>query len=853
MEGKVETVLKLIEEDGDSFAKRAEMYYEKRPELINFVQESYRAYRSLAERYDRISTELQNANTTIAAVFPDKVQFASTDDEDDIASTKIPKNNATKAPKFRRRDSKGIVRSASEKLQGKKSSKSANSNASVWKSSGLSKFEVVEEIDKVEKEILALQTVKEFVKSSYEIGITKYREIEDRISELQDKVLSLQDEFRVGKLIEDGEARALMVEAALKSCEEALAQLQEKQERPTEETIAEFQRVEDACEKLKSLRHKFGKLNEEDESAKAGEKLELIGLREKIAEHFDVGSKELLVSKVSSLENTVSSQTALIDRLRTETSDLQTQIRSLEDYKAALIDDSNTLTNRLKEMAEKCQGLQDLNQKLESQNQNNEIQEHFTEAKSSLDQKLEEEFSIGVRTPEEMEKRELESEIVVEREIERVLSLSINEQEEEKEEKVSEGRSNVDSDSISEKREDPNSLDKVDKQGVRKKTVNEPKKAAMEKAEALEWQEMLLDGLEDKEKFLLTDYITILKNYKELRKKHNDAETEHRDRVFETMVQLRELRSTIAMKDKEIQSMRRKLDLVQRNLNDQNAKHDAFNQEVLKVNEALGLPPAKKEEEEEEEKLILIDRSRSVSSMEENLRTKTNVLLDKNLDMWLRFSASFHQIQKFKTRFRDSQAEISKLEEKGNSNPEGIARADIKSDLRSVHKNLREMLIELKLWIKQSGALKDEFQRRYSSLCSIQEEITKALMAGSKGEEEEEEMKFTSHEAAKFEGEILNMKHENKKVRDELQASLDHATVLQQEVDKTLAKLSDEIGISQLKNDNPPQIRRSGSRVRVPLRSFIFGTKVAKPKKKSSFFSFMYRRKYHGPRAGPPM
>ncbi|KAL6991514.1 hypothetical protein U1Q18_009626 [Sarracenia purpurea var. burkii] len=107
-----------------------------------------------------------------------------------------------------------------------------------------------------------------------------------------------------------------MVEAALKSCEEALAQLQEKQERPTKETRAEFQMVEDACEKLKALRHKFGKLNEGDESAKAWEKLELNGLREKIAEHFDVGSKELLVS--------------------------------LEDYKAALIDDSNTLTNRLK-------------------------------------------------------------------------------------------------------------------------------------------------------------------------------------------------------------------------------------------------------------------------------------------------------------------------------------------------------------------------------------------------------------------------------------------------------------------------------------------------------------------------
>lgn len=46
-------MLKLIEEDGDSFAKKAEMYYQKRPELISHVEEFYRMYRSLAERYDR--------------------------------------------------------------------------------------------------------------------------------------------------------------------------------------------------------------------------------------------------------------------------------------------------------------------------------------------------------------------------------------------------------------------------------------------------------------------------------------------------------------------------------------------------------------------------------------------------------------------------------------------------------------------------------------------------------------------------------------------------------------------------------------------------------------------------------
>lgn len=54
-------MLKLIEDDGDSFAKKAEMYYQKRPELIAHVEELYRMYRSLAERYDHVTGELRKS------------------------------------------------------------------------------------------------------------------------------------------------------------------------------------------------------------------------------------------------------------------------------------------------------------------------------------------------------------------------------------------------------------------------------------------------------------------------------------------------------------------------------------------------------------------------------------------------------------------------------------------------------------------------------------------------------------------------------------------------------------------------------------------------------------------------
>lgn len=57
LDQKTEAMLRLIEEDADSFARRAEMYYKKRPELISMVEEFYRAHRSLAERYDQVKSD----------------------------------------------------------------------------------------------------------------------------------------------------------------------------------------------------------------------------------------------------------------------------------------------------------------------------------------------------------------------------------------------------------------------------------------------------------------------------------------------------------------------------------------------------------------------------------------------------------------------------------------------------------------------------------------------------------------------------------------------------------------------------------------------------------------------------
>lgn len=207
MEEKVEYILGIIDEDGDTFAQRAEMYYRKRPEIVNFVEDSFRGYRALAERYDHLSRELQSANRTIATIFPESVQLnmEETDDFDkgNLPSTmlhseefsKNPENPPAlpqlaipKFPSFARKEPKKPSRLMSKKGLIKIGTKDAT--VAVTRS-GLERSEAFQRIDELQKGILALQ----------------------------------KDEFGIGTVIEDDEARSIMTATALKSCQETLTRL----------------------------------------------------------------------------------------------------------------------------------------------------------------------------------------------------------------------------------------------------------------------------------------------------------------------------------------------------------------------------------------------------------------------------------------------------------------------------------------------------------------------------------------------------------------------------------------------------------------------------------------------------
>ncbi|KAL8251594.1 hypothetical protein R6Q59_035287 [Mikania micrantha] len=867
MEEKVHNALNIVQKDGDSFAKRAEMYYRHRPDLICFIEETFRAYRSLAERYDKMSRNLQKANTTIASIFPDQVSYDDFDDEDSspIMARNMPPQtqganvaNIPKVPQLPNKNLRGLISNASKKMQLTKEFKEDNPSRVILKS-GLTKEEALEEIDKIQKEILAMQTMKEFTKSAYENGLSKYWEIDNKINTMQQRVCRLQDEFKVGKIIEDGDARTVMAQAALKSCKETLDKLTEKQVNSSQAAASEHEKINNAKQKIKALKRKFpldqgnesendierdseimNQDNQNDSMARIKESLEELSHKQlTVSELADLIDK--LANKVISLESTVSSQTANIDNLRNQASEFQRQIQILEGDKASMADGAR-MRRKLKNMDTKLMGLEGLERDVEKQNHNLKV--CFMEAQCSIEQLSEKlhdvqpDEEVEVCSPASEEEYLKEGGVVdvfCDESEERIMQNS-DEGVLEKKEMIcmnDDNEEDYDVDVTNTMKKDATNDEDVNSIEVKKdeadaKNINRRIETKDDKREHVKETD------DEFHKNPLKQYTTTLKNYKETKKKLSDEEKKKLGTLFELIVQVRELKTGIMKRDSEIQMLKQKLNQLQNEENWQEVKQDY---------------PSSMEKEYEEINFT-IDDPEPVSEIEEKFRTDIDAILDENLEFWLRFSTQFHQVQKFKTEVEDLKREITKVKAKGeeakpsdDKTSQSMFTTDLRSDIRPIYKHLKEIQGELTLWLERAENLKDELHTRCTSLSNIQEEITMALKEGML----EDEIKFSTHQAAKFQGEILNMEQENNRVNEELEAGLDHVRALHLEIKKTLRKLEEEFGLSD--NQKPCQQTSipSPNRPGIPLRSFIFGVK-AKKQKPSIFNVINNHRKPRGSR-----
>ncbi|VAH25746.1 unnamed protein product [Triticum turgidum subsp. durum] len=358
VENRVKIMLKLLGEEADSFGKRAEMYYRRRPEVINHVEDVYRAYRALVERYDHLSKELHKANHTIATACPEEVQYAMLEEEDDnfpraimpINSRKIQKSTVDDILKRKREGTPGRNRTVHEKPD-----------------PNMSKDKAEAEIGRLQKAILVMQTEKEFVKSSYESGIAKYWEIEKQIADMQEEICHMQDEFDAHAAIDDDEARALMTITALRSCQGTVAKLVEKFEELIRSAKMESEKIVSLRERFYALSRIIDPSKEEVDSANmtandrvypiTKEILELQTIYDKIEDFFENNSEssveemaykvDELVDKIINLELKFPKQSAQIKQLKEENEKINNKLDDLQD-EMALRDDPSDSSEELK-------------------------------------------------------------------------------------------------------------------------------------------------------------------------------------------------------------------------------------------------------------------------------------------------------------------------------------------------------------------------------------------------------------------------------------------------------------------------------------------------------------------------
>ncbi|RCV14686.1 hypothetical protein SETIT_2G444600v2 [Setaria italica] len=345
------------------------------------------------------------------------------------------------------------------------------------------------------------------------------------------------------------------------------------------------------------------------------------------------------------------------------------------------------------------------------------------------------------------------------------------------------------------------------------------------------WQEFLLDGLEGREAILLADYTSVLRNYKETKRRLTELEKRNQEHLEETKAVIRELRNANSIKYVEIRSLRNLLDSSE--MPPSKAGSNSTASSSMRSFREIDRPNCILDGEistVEESSFSNIEAPENTSSFEARFRNDIDTLVEENLQFLVRYSMACHHMQEFDRRYQEVQEEMEDTEDKKTGG------SDTAAEPEPAEKKLRELRTELDVWFEQNALLDQEVQLKTASLCRLQEEIAEAL----RGSSEMAGARFTPYEAAKFQGEVLNMQQSNSKIESELQVASEHMRGLQAKVNDALRELRDSFEVSSQRLLRPEtessyekQFKHFPSRTRVPLRNFLFGTK----RKKKSIFA----------------
>ncbi|CAA7056133.1 unnamed protein product [Microthlaspi erraticum] len=290
MDSKVKQMIKVIEEDADSFARRAEMYYKKRPELMKLVEEFYRAYRALAERYDHATGALRHAQQTMAEAFPnqDPMMFgeeslggASADEFDPQTPESYPPIRAPVYPSELQKDALGVSfshmstvkrniafmeephsGSNGNGLKIAKARKGLNFNDD-GKGRNAKVLSESERASKAEAEIVALKDALSKVQAEKEANLAQFDQNLERLSNLESEVSRAQEDSR------GFNERATKAEAEVETLRESLSKLEVEKGSSLLQYQKCLQNIADMEDLISLAQKEAGEVNERASQAEA--------------------------------------------------------------------------------------------------------------------------------------------------------------------------------------------------------------------------------------------------------------------------------------------------------------------------------------------------------------------------------------------------------------------------------------------------------------------------------------------------------------------------------------------------------------------------------------------------------
>ncbi|KAL9265178.1 NETWORKED 1D-like protein [Drosera capensis] len=356
MDSKVKLMIKLIEVDEDSFARRAEMYYKKRPELMRLVEDFYRAYRALAERYDHATGFIRQAQHTMAEVFPNQNTLSCSDDGSDHDSDpQTPKvlpfdlDDGIVSEELESTGRKGLLKQFGSSVGGDvQALKEALAKLEAEKLASILEYQQsLERLADLESEVsLAQADSKEYsqraskteaevsilkedlvkLEAEREANLTQYQQCLDRVSHLEASVT------RANQEADEQSDRACKTEKEAADLRDELARLKDEKE-------ADLAKFIQALEKIANLENKL--MLAEDEATTASERsdksekqvetlsaaiVKLKGEKETIALQH-----QLCLEKIAYLEHDLSLAQGEAERLKGEIDVGVTKLKSAEE------------------------------------------------------------------------------------------------------------------------------------------------------------------------------------------------------------------------------------------------------------------------------------------------------------------------------------------------------------------------------------------------------------------------------------------------------------------------------------------------------------------------------------------